>query len=135
MDNGTAFRTNEAGYVEELTYTPVNQAGVRDGRQTAVGREGIAGDVGGHIQACRHGGTCDRFNLFPQNSSFNNSEYRVWENDITRAMQRGDDIGPVTINFGRSNPNSARPDTIEIEFSINGNVEVRQFENIAGGGQ
>lgn len=57
------------------------------------------------------------------------------KNEITRVMQRGGDIGPVTINFGRSNPNSARPDTLEIEFSINGNVEVRQFENIAGGGQ
>ena len=75
LTNGTTFKTNEAGYVEEITYQPLNSPGVRDSRQTAVGREGIAGDVGGHIQACRHGGTCDRFNLFPQDSNFNNSAY------------------------------------------------------------
>lgn len=73
LNNGTTFRTGEGGFVDEVTYQPVNSSGVRDGRQTSVGREGIAGDVGGHIQACRHDGTCDRFNLFPQNSNFNNS--------------------------------------------------------------
>jgi filamentous hemagglutinin len=135
LDNGTAFRTNDAGYVEEITYTPVNQPGVRDSRQTAVGREGIAGDVGGHIQACRHGGTCDRFNLFPQNSNFNNSAYRSWENEITRGLQNGDDVGAIAVRFDRANPNSARPDAVRIEYSINGVPETRRFVNQVGGGQ
>ncbi|WP_424942037.1 DUF6862 domain-containing protein [Aliiroseovarius crassostreae] len=135
LDNGTAFRTNESGYIEEITYTPVNQRGVRDSRQTAVGREGIAGDVGGHIQACRHGGTCDRFNLFPQNSNFNSSPYRRWENEITRSLQNGDTVGAITVRFDRSNPSSARPDSLTIEYSINGQARTREFENVAGGGQ
>ena len=135
LDNGTTFRTNEAGYVEEITYSPVNQSGVRDGRQTAVGREGIAGDVGGHVQACRHGGTCDRFNLFPQNSNFNSSSYRRWENEITRSLQNGDDVGAVTVRFDRANPNSARPDRLTVDYTINGESYRRRFENVAGGGQ
>lgn len=61
-------------------------------------------DVGGHIQACRHGGTCHRFNLFPQNANFNNSAYKIWENEITRAMQNGDDSGMVIVRFDRTNP-------------------------------
>ncbi|MGE6786272.1 DNA/RNA non-specific endonuclease [Ensifer adhaerens] len=99
------------------------------------GREGISADVGGHIQACRHGGSCDRFNLFPQNSNFNNGAYRQWENEITRALKNGDDVGEVTVIFGRSNPRNPRPDTLEVEYTINGRTQVRQFENQAGGGQ
>lgn len=109
--------------------------GVRDSRQTAVGKEGIAGDVGGHIQACRHGGTCERFNLFPQNSNFNNSAYRRWENEITRALQNGDDVGNVTVRLNRADPYYPRPDSIEIEYQINGRTFTRDFENQAGGGQ
>lgn len=110
----------------------MNNTGVRDGRQTAVGKEGVAGDIGGHIQACRHGGTCDRFNLFPQNSNFNSSEYRLWENEITRAMKNGDDVGSVTVRFDRENPNDARPDSLTVEYSINGQVRRREFENSSG---
>jgi filamentous hemagglutinin len=134
LDNGTTFRTNEGGYVEEITYQPVDSPGVRDRRQTAVGKEGIVGDVGGHVQACRHGGTCDRFNLFPQNSNFNNSAYRGWENQITSSLQNGDNVDSVTVRFERSNPNSARPDALRVEYSINGVPETRRFINQAGGG-
>lgn len=133
LSNGTTFRTGEGGYVDEVTYQPVNSSGVRDGRQTAVGREGIAGDVGGHIQACRHGGTCDRFNLFPQNSNFNNSAYRRWENEITRSLQNGDDVGNVTVRLNRADPHNPRPDSVRIEYSINGETRVRNFRNEAGG--
>jgi len=100
-----------------------------------VGCEKIAGDAGGHIQACRHGGTCDRFNLFPQNANFNNSAYKTWENEITRALQRGDEVGAVTVRFERANPGSARPDRLEIEYQVNGRTLTRDFENQAGGGQ
>lgn len=110
----------------------MNNTGVRDGRQTAVGKEGVAGDIGGHIQACRHGGTCDRFNLFPQNANFNNSAYKRWENEITRSLQNGDDIGNVTVRLNRVDPYNPRPDRIRIEYSINGEVKVKNFRNEAG---
>ena len=133
LDNGTTFQTGAGGYVDEITYQPVDSKGVRDSRQTAVGKEGIAGDVGGHIQACRHGGTCDRFNLFPQNSNFNNSGYKTWENEITRSLQRGDDVGNVVVRFQRSDPHNPRPDSVEIEYQINGNKKRKQFRNQQGG--
>jgi len=113
LDNGTVFRTNEAGYVEEITYIPVNRPNPR----------------------CRHGGTCDRFNLFPQNAHFNNSAYRRWENEITRALQNGDEVGPVTVRFERADPRAARPDVVDIVFSINGVPDRRRFLNLHGGGQ
>ncbi|WP_405044730.1 hemagglutinin repeat-containing protein [Phyllobacterium sp. 1468] len=135
MNNGTKFTTNEGGYVDEITYQPVDSSGVRDGRQTLVGKEGIAGDVGGHIQACRHGGTCDRLNLFPQNSNFNSGAYKRWENEITRALKNGDTVGSITVQFERSNPYNARPDALRIEYNINGVPETRRFVNRPRGGQ
>lgn len=133
LSNGTTFKTGEGGYVDEVTYQPVNSSGVRDARQTAVGREGLAGDVGGHIQACRHGGTCDRFNLFPQNRNFNNSAYKRWENQITRSLQNGDEVGNVTVRLNRVDPHNPRPDSVEIEYQINGVNRRLEFENQAGG--
>ena len=52
--------------MEELTFTPINAKMPRDYRQKAAGKEGRDTDVGGHAQACSQGGTCDDYNLFPQ---------------------------------------------------------------------
>ena len=54
---------------------------------------------------------------------------------ITRALQNGDEVGSVTVRFDRANPNSVRPDPLEIECQINGNIQVRQFENMVGADQ
>ncbi|WP_170829076.1 hemagglutinin repeat-containing protein [Pseudomonas sp. 21C1] len=40
--------------------------------------KGLESDVGGHVQACSQGGTCDGYNLFPQDSNFNNSAYKFF---------------------------------------------------------
>ncbi|MFY3152459.1 DNA/RNA non-specific endonuclease [Achromobacter xylosoxidans] len=106
--------------------------GVRDARQTAVGKEGLSTDVGGHIQGCQLGGTCDRFNLFPQNSNFNNFAYKRWEMEIKRGLNNGDQVGPVTVRFSRADPASARPDSLVIDYSINGTKMRKSFRNEAG---
>ncbi|PIE44171.1 MAG: hypothetical protein CSA45_06775, partial [Gammaproteobacteria bacterium] len=133
LDNGTTFRTNSGSHVEEVTYTPNLNKIPRDRRQTQVGKEGFPDDVGGHIQACSMGGTCDRFNLFPQNKNFNNGEYKKWENEIRDALKRGDDVGSVTVRFRRSDPNATRPDALRVEYSINGETIRRNFKNQLGG--
>ena len=132
LSNGTEFKTNPSGYVDELTYSPSLNTGVRDARQTAVGKEGLSTDVGGHVQACSLGGTCDRFNLFPQDGNFNNSGYKRWENEIKGALNNGDQVGPVTVRFNRTDPASARPDSLIIDYSVNGVPKQRFFENKAG---
>ncbi|MBL8027131.1 MAG: DNA/RNA non-specific endonuclease [Fibrobacteres bacterium] len=81
------------------------------------------------IQDCRHGGSCDRFNLFPQNGSFNNSDYRRWENEITRALVEGRSVGEVTVTFVRSTPGSVRPDALTVDYSIGGLRNRREFIN------
>jgi filamentous hemagglutinin len=132
LSNGTEFKTNSSGYVDELTFTPSLVKGARDARQTAVGKEGLSTDVGGHIQGCQLGGTCDRFNLFPQDGNFNNSAFKRWEMGIKRSLKGGDQVGPVTVRFSRTDPVSARPDSLVIDYSINGEKMRKSFRNEAG---
>ena len=56
--------------LKKLPLNQIDKKMPRTSQQTAIGYLGEIGDVGGHIQACRHGGTCDRYNLFPQNGNF-----------------------------------------------------------------
>ncbi|NWE11277.1 hypothetical protein HX788_29665, partial [Pseudomonas edaphica] len=131
LDNGKSFTTNSAGQVEELTFTPVNEKIPRDSRQTEMGHQGRDTDVGGHAQACSQGGTCDGYNLFPQDKNFNNSAYKVfYENIIKKAL---DDptktVGPTTIKFNRSTADSIRPDTLSVTYTIDGRTRTSIFKN------
>ena len=107
----------------------------RDARQTAVGKQGLDSDVGGHIQACSLGGTCDRVNLFPQDTNFNNSAYKQFENEIRRALEAGEDVGPVKVKFVRADPASVRPDGVSVTRTIRGRTETIRFDNQPGGGR
>ncbi len=133
LSNGTTFRTNDAGFVEEISFTPSNQKMSRDSRQTAIGNLGKDTDVGGHVQACSQGGTCDEFNLFPQDQNFNNSAYKVYyENVVKKAMNDPNNVvGETTVKFTRSNPKSPRPDELELTYRINGEETTVKFENKA----
>ena len=137
LSNGTKFSTNEHGYVDKISFKPdFDNPGKRDNRQTDVGKEGIDGDVGGHIQACVFGGTCDRYNLFPQNGNFNNSAYKTYfENVIRKAHESGKNVENVTVDFYRSNPSSPRPDALTVTYTINGKTYSEDFLNKAGGGK
>ncbi|MCR5865173.1 hemagglutinin repeat-containing protein [Aquincola sp. J276] len=132
LSNGIEFRTNEGGLVDELSYIPSLSRGVRDARQTAVGKEGLPTDVGGHIQACQFGGTCDRFNIFPQDGNFNNSAFKRWENEIKAALINGDEVGRVIVRFNRIDAFSPRPDSVRIDYEINGIIMRKFFRNEAG---
>ena len=134
LSNGNVYVTNAQGIVDEVSFQPRLVTGTRDARQTAVGREGLDTDVGGHIQACSLGGTCDRVNLFPQDRTFNNSEYRTFENDIRRALEAKENVGPVTVRFIRPDPANPRPTSVEVTYTINGQPTTIPFRNERGGG-
>ena len=136
LTNGTEFSTNEHGYVDRISFRPdFDNPGTRDSRQTDVGKEGKIGDVGGHIQACLFGGTCDRYNLFPQDGNFNNSTFKSeYENIVIRAHKNGKRIENVTINFTRNNPSSPRPDSLTVTFIIDGQKTKVFFKNEYRGG-
>ena len=135
LDNGNSFTTNSAGQVDELTFTPVDVKVKRDSRQTEAGKQGRDTDVGGHAQACSQGGTCDGYNLFPQDKNFNASAYRkFYENVIKKALDDPNQIvGPITIKFVRSSPDSPRPDMLRVTYTIDGAPRRREFKNEAHG--
>ena len=137
LSNGTKFKTNDYGYVEEISFKPIDEKMPRTSQQTAIGYLGEIGDVGGHIQACRYGGTCDRYNLFPQNGNFNNSAYKVYfENIVKKAVDQGKALD-VVIKFERSTPNSPRPDKLRVTIGVEGGKYryVNEFKNQYGGGK
>lgn len=137
LSNGTRFKTNQYGHVEELSFKPdFENPRKRDHRQTEIGRLGLDGDVGGHIQACSFGGTCDAYNIFPQNGNFNNSAYKTYyEGVVRRAHREGKRVENVTVKLGRSDPSVLRPDTVEVSFTINGvKSQPINFRNVHGGG-
>lgn len=131
LDTGTSFVTNGSGQVETLTFTPVDIKMPRDSRQTEVGKQGRPTDVGGHAQACSQGGTCDGYNLFPQDRNFNVSAYRAfYENVIQRALDDPSKVvGPTQIKFSRADPGARRPDSLEVTYTIDGRTYKIDFEN------
>ncbi len=136
LSNGTTFKTNADGFVDEISFKPdFDNKGVRTAQQTQVGKLGKIDDVGGHIQSCAMGGTCDRYNLFPQNANFNNSAYKkYYENKVTKANTDGQKVENVTVKFTRNDPSSPRPDKLEVTFTIDGKKTVQEFDNLHGGG-
>ncbi|WP_171500277.1 DNA/RNA non-specific endonuclease, partial [Acinetobacter portensis] len=129
LNNGVEFKTNAYGYIEEIEFQPSLTKNPRDSRQTAVGKKGLPEDVGGHIQACSLGGTCDNFNLFPQNRNFNNSAYKTWENEIRTALKNGKKVEKITVKFDRSNAANIRPNSLVVEYNIDGVNLRKTFEN------
>ncbi|MGY3643196.1 hemagglutinin repeat-containing protein [Pseudomonas sp. PK-RTE-24] len=131
LDNGTSFTTNSKGMVEELTFTPTKEKVPRDPRQTEAGKEGRDTDVGGHAQACSQGGTCDGYNLFPQDRNFNNSAYKVfYENRVREALNDpSKTVGVTTVRFIREDPSSVRPDAMRVTYTIDGKPKTVLFDN------
>jgi filamentous hemagglutinin len=131
LDNGNTFTTNSKGMVEELTFTPTKEKVPRDSRQTAAGKEGRDSDVGGHAQGCSQGGTCDQYNLFPQDKNFNNSAYKVfYENRVREALDDpSKTVGVTTVRFVREDPGSVRPDAMRVTYIVDGKAKTVLFKN------
>jgi filamentous hemagglutinin len=100
-------------------------------KKAFAGKEGVTGDVGGHAQACSLGGTCGRFNLFPQNGNFDNSAYKKWENEIRNALEKGTKVDNVAIKFNRSTSSNARPDSLRVTDNIGGVPRTKDFLNMS----
>jgi len=86
--------------------------------------------VGGHAQACSHGGTCDKFNLFPQDRNFNLSAYKTfYENKITKALKDSLTVGLTTIKFTKGNGSEIRPNGLSLSFTIDAEELFQEFIN------
>lgn len=133
LSNGDSFVTNANGQVTKQTYYPKNEAGKRTSTQTEVGKEGVSGDVGGHGQPCTLGGTCDRYNLFPENGKLNNGPHKAAENRIRKEFKAGNLDGPVTIKYNNVDPKTGRPEKFQIEFKVKDSPDVvrYRFDNTA----
>lgn len=139
LPNGDYIVLDAQGRVIEKAFTPVltdDDGSQRNSYKTGkVGKEGVDGDQGGHIQADILGGSSHRTNLFPQNGNFNQGVYKTkFENIIVGALKDGKDVGRVTVKLSYDDDKTTRPSKIEVFYTIDGISTVQKFENIAGGG-
>ena len=52
---------------------------------------------------------------------------------MKRALERGDNVGPVNIKVNRSHPGNVRPDSLDLNYEINGKPYRKKFTNQYGG--
>lgn len=129
------FTTKATMVLKEL-FTGAKRSSAEARAQGAAGAAGADTDVGGHIVGHRF--TLDQggVNVFPQDGSFNNSAYKVLENEWADWIKNGKEVR-ATVELVRP-PGSARPTEIRIDYEVidpaTGNVvydNVEVFGNTA----
>ncbi len=84
--------------------------------QSAAAATGVAGDAGGHVIGHRFVLDQGSRNLFPQNAQFNNSAYRVMENEWADWVRQGREVRvEITLHRGDGN---VRPDRVEVSYEV-----------------
>lgn len=153
-DNGNVFKVdgyellpNKEYVIDGVTYTTDDQAritscegmakkmpdGERDNiaQVLAGGEDRKAGDQGGHILARVLGGAKGIENMLAmRGTAINQSVYKRMENEISRALDDGKEVGiNVDIDY---KGDSHRPSKITVTYSIDGKERVVQFDNDEG---
>jgi hypothetical protein len=82
------------------------------GKAAALGK---SDDVGGHIIGHRFVKDQGIINMFPQNVKFNNSAWKIMENEWAAAIRAGNHV-IVNIGFSGKDPN--RPDKISVAYEF-----------------
>nr|WP_295831436.1 DNA/RNA non-specific endonuclease [uncultured Azospirillum sp.] len=83
--------------------------------QGLVGKEGIAGDEGGHLIGHRFMGDQGLKNLFPQNANLNKSAYKKLENEWADWIDSGYE---VNVEIDLYPPGEKRPDNISVHYKV-----------------
>ena len=88
------------------------------------------------MQASSLGGRGYRFNIFSQKGKFNITHYRLLELKLGRAVAAGKDmkvsVKPV---YPEGMGKTFRPEKINVEYSIDGEIERMEFDNAATQGR
>lgn len=97
----------------------------------AGGEDRKPGDQGGHILARILGGAKGIENMLAmRGTAINQSVYKRMENEISRALDEGKDVG-IKVDVGYKG-DSQRPSKITVSYSIDGKDRVVQFDNDEG---
>ena len=128
--NGYTYTLDESRRVTKVEGELVSNAG--QGRNSAAqlkagGKDRLPTDQGGHFVGRRFDGPLDDFNHFAQDSNFNQGPYKKLENLWQKALDKG---SKIHVEIRPSYPDgSLRPSSIDVIYSINGKVAVREFMN------
>jgi DNA/RNA non-specific endonuclease len=99
----------------------------RSAQRNAGKPDRLPQDHGGHFIGRQFGGPEISYNHFAQNARFNNSDYRMLENEWKQELKAGK---KVRVDIRASyNKNSRRPDRVIVLFEVNGDIQERSFPN------
>lgn len=99
----------------------------RTAQAQAGGDDRRSADDGGHYIAARFNGPTEAFNHFAQDANFNRGRYRALEDQWAREKRAGK---RVTVKIVPTyNGASQRPTTINVWFTVNGQVSSVRFPN------
>ena len=88
-------------------------------------------DERGHFIARRFNGPLDDFNHFAQDMNFNRGAYKSVENIWQRALDNGSALSVnITPNY---KGNALRPDSLDINYTIDGTSRQVKLQNRRGG--
>lgn len=127
--NGYEYQTDDKGRTRWVYGDLKLEEGERTRLQTDIGHLGEDGDEGGHLIGTRFNGPTDAFNLVPQNSNLNRSEWESMESSWAEDLKNGKDV-KVMIDPIYSG-NSIRPDSFDVVTQVDGELTYRSFLNQA----
>ena len=134
--NGYKYETDENGRIistegklrlkEDDNYRqvkdPMSKIGKGDERKT---------DDRGHIIGNQFDASNGIENVVAQDSNLNRGEYRNFENNLAKEIRAGKDVRvKITLNYSGK---SYRPDSFQVNYSINGEEFVKVFSNESKG--
>lgn len=130
---GHLYKTDSLGRIDSVEGTLKLGAGKRnDYAQKVAGRgDRLADDHGGHLIASIFEGSGDLDNLVPMNGNLNQSAWKTMENEWAKALGDGKKVNVMIDTV--YNGNSMRPTKFLVEYSIDGQIVRKSFNNVAGG--
>ena len=129
--NGNKYKTDKNGNIVSCDADPKHtEDGERNQKEQkeSGGEDRKEDDDGGHIVARILGGAEGEENLVPMRRTINRGDYKKMENEISKALQEGKEVTlRVELEYDE---NSHRPSKIKVEYTIDGETTICEFDNI-----
>ena len=128
--HGNTYRTDKDGNLvscdSEPKYTEDNTRNQKEQRESG-GDERKEDDDGGHLVARVLGGAEGLENLVPMRRTINRGDYKIMENEISKALQDGKKVSMhIELEYKEG---SHRPSKIKVTYSIDGKKTEVVFDN------
>lgn len=132
--NGYDYAIDERGRTRRVSGELVlaaSQPRSKTLQRSAGGADRLPKDDGGHYIAPRFNGPKEAFNHFAQDANVNRGRYRMMEDEWAREKRAGHQVTVMIVPHFRAT--SQRPATIDVVYTVDGDVRSVKLPNERGG--